>query len=707
MWIDPANPQRMIEANDGSANVSVNGGETWTPQTVPTAQFYHVITTSDVPYHVCGAQQDNSTACVSSQGGGGGFGGAGGANQVFYSVGGGESGYIAVDPRNPDIFFAGSYGGLLTRFNRKTGQLRAVDPFPDNPMGYASKDIAERFQWTFPIVYSPTDPSVLYVGSQHVWKTNNEGQSWTRISPDLSRHDPSTMGDSGGPITRDETGVETYAVVFTIAPSPKDGNLIWAGSDDGYVQVTRDGGNSWKNVTPKDMPDFARISLIEASPFRPGTAYVAANHYQHDDFKPYVYRTDDYGETWTKIVNGVAERDFARAIREDPKRAKLLYLGTEHGIYVSFDDGANWQSLKQNLPDTPIHDIKVEERDLVIATHGRAFYIMDDISPLRQWGAQTTTNLYLFKPNDVLRGLDRSLAFDYSLKQPAQKVTVDILDGQGQVIRTFTNTAAEASAPRGRGNAEGGGGEDGGFGRQPDPKPPVAAGLHRMNWDIRYPGAVDFPGMIMWAASTRGPIAPPGNYQVRVTADGETATQPFAIRREPHLLGDVTDADLQKQFDLAMQVRNKTSQANEAVLMVRGIKPQIADRKSKLDAKAGPTAKALDDLEKSLSTVEGDIYQVKLQSGQDPLNYPIKLNNKIAALQGVIESADTQPTEQDVDVFKTLSDQLGKEISTLDTTLDVKLPQVNKMLQKQKLPPIEKKPLDPNAGKDKPKTNPQ
>ena len=258
MWIDPSNPQRMIEGNDGSANVSVNGGETWTDEDVPTAQFYHVITTPDVPYHVCGAQQDNSTACVSSQAAGG-FGGATGADRVFYSVGGGESGYIAVNPRDPDIFFAGSYGGLITRFNRKTGQLRAVDPFPDNPMGYASKDITERFQWTFPIVYSPVDPSVLYVGSQHVWKTNNEGQTWTRISPDLSRHDPTTMGDSGGPITRDETGVETYAVVFSIAPSPKDGNLIWAGSDDGYVQVTRDAGKTWKNVRRRTCP-ILRVS---------------------------------------------------------------------------------------------------------------------------------------------------------------------------------------------------------------------------------------------------------------------------------------------------------------------------------------------------------------------------------------------------------------------------------------------------------------
>jgi photosystem II stability/assembly factor-like uncharacterized protein len=699
MWIDPTNPLRMIEANDGSANVSVNGGETWTDQDVPTSQFYHVTTTTDVPYHVCGAQQDNSTACVSSQGGGG-FGG--GADRVFYSVGGGESGYIAVDPRNPDIFFAGSYGGLITRFNRKTGVQREVNPYPDNPMGYPSKDIAERFQWTFPIVYAPTDPKTLYVSSQHVWKTTNEGQSWTRISPDLTRHDPNTMAGSGGPITKDETGVETYAVVFALAPSPKDGNLIWAGSDDGYVQVTRDGGKTWKNVTPKDMPDFARISIIEASPHRPGTAYVAANHYQHDDFKPYVYRTDDFGETWTKIVTGVGDRDFARVVREDTKRAKLLYLGTEHGIYVSFDDGAKWESLKQGLPDTPVHDMKVEERDLVIGTHGRGFYIMDNISPLRQWGAQTTSNLYLFKPNDVLRGLDRGLSIDYSLKNPAQKVTIDFMDAQGKVIRTYTGTPADFEK---KPDAPAPSPED--FFRPQEPKAPVAAGIHRLNWDIRYPGATDFPGMIMWAASSRGPVAPPGTYAVRVTADGESQMQQFAIRRETTLLADVTDADLQKQFDLAMKVRNRSSDANEAVLLVRGIKPQIKDRAGKLDSKAGPTAKALDELEKSLSTVEGEIYQVKNQSGQDPLNYPIKLNNKIAALQGVIESADVQPTEQSYEVFEMLSTRLSAQLAALDNTVKTKLPQVNALLQKQKLAPIKAEPLDPKADKDKPKSDRQ
>jgi photosystem II stability/assembly factor-like uncharacterized protein len=692
MWIASNDSTRMIEANDGGAAVSVNGGETWTPETMPTSQFYHVVTTAHVPYHVCGAQQDNSTACVSSQPPQGGPGGSGGGvDQVFYSAGGGESGYIASDPRNPDIFFAGSYGGLITRLDRRTGQQRAVNPYPDNPMGYASADIVERFQWTFPIVLAPANPGVLYVGSQHLWKSTNEGQSWTKISPDLTRHDPRTLGASGGPITRDNTGVETYATIFSIAPSPKDGNVIWTGSDDGYVQVTRDGGTSWKNVTPMELGDHARISLVEASPFRAGTAYVAANRYQQDDFQPYVFRTDDYGQTWTKIITGIAPNDFARAIREDIKVAKLLYLGTEHGVYISFDDGGNWQSLRQNLPDTPVHDIAVEQRDLVIGTHGRGFYVMDHIAALRQGGLRTTSSFHLYKPEDALRGLDRSVAIDYYLKQPAQKVTLEFLDAEGKVIRTFTGTPQAGEAPQ-----RPQGGEDEGFRRPPDPRPPVTAGLNRLTWDMRYPGSTEFPGLIMWAASTRGPQAPPGAYQVRATADGESATQSFAIRRDTRVLKDVTDQDLREQFDLAMKVRDKASQANEAVLLIRGIKVQITDRRSKLGDKALAARKALDEFEQALSAVEGEIYQVKLQSSQDPLNFPIKLNNKIAALQGIIESADIRPTEQTYTVFRTLSNRLDEQLAKMDASVKTTMPPVNQLLQREKVEPIKAEAAKPS-----------
>ena len=346
LWIAPTDPRRMINSNDGGANVSINGGETWTDQEFPTAQFYNVVTTAHVPYHVCGAQQDNSTACVSSTGDG-----------ALYDVGGGESGYIAPDPEDTDVFYAGSYGGFLTRINRRTGERRAINVWPDNPMGFSAGDIKERFQWTYPIVIAPTDPNTLYATSQHVWRTTNEGQSWERISSDLTRHDPATLGPSGGPITLDQTGVETYAVVFTLAPSAVDGRVIWAGSDDGYVHVTRDGGATWQKVTPPDLPEFTRISLIEASPHDAATAYLAGNRYQRADRAPYVYKTRDYGKTWTKIVGGLPPTDFPRAIREDKKRPGLLFLGTENGIFVSFDDGEAWQSLRLDLPVTPVHGI--------------------------------------------------------------------------------------------------------------------------------------------------------------------------------------------------------------------------------------------------------------------------------------------------------------------------------------------------------------
>ena len=649
LWIAPNDPKRMINSNDGGANVTVNGGESWTDQDYPTAQFYNAFVTAHVPYHVCGAQQDNSTACVPSTGG------------DLYTVGGGESGYIAPDPEDTDVFYAGSYGGLLTRINRRTGERRAINVWPDNPMGFSSSDITERFQWTYPIVIAPTDPNTLYVTSQHVWKSTTEGQSWQRISPDLTRHDPSTMGPSGGPITLDQTGVETYATIFTLAPSPLDGAVIWAGSDDGLVHVTRDGGKSWNKVTPADLPDFTRISLIEASPHAAGTAYLAGNRYQRADRAPYVYKTTDFGSTWTKIVNGIPANDFARAIREDPKRKGLLFLGTETGIYVSADDGAAWQSLRLELPVTPVHGIQVKNDDLVIATHGRSFYVMDHIGVLRQ-GRRETTNepVVLFDPADATRSVSRGLVVDYYLKQAADRVTIEFLDGQGQPIRTFTGTAPPAG---GRGDATGGEEEEGGGRGGPPPRVTGRAGMNRFTWDMRYPGAREFPNLILWAGSTRGPQAPPGRYAVKLTASGATRTQEFEIRRNAAIPG-VTDADLHEQFKLARQINERVSAANEAVLRIRSLKEQIAQRAAKTSNAAIRTAG--EGLAAKLTDVEGEIYQHRNRSSQDPLNFPIRLNNKLAALQGIVESGDYRPTDQAYAVFKDLSARLDAQLERLE-----------------------------------------
>ena len=671
LWIAPDNPQRMANSNDGGANVTLDGGQNWTEQDFPTAQFYNVITTSHVPYHVCGAQQDNSTACVPSTGG------------DLYPVGGGESGYIAPDPEDTDVFYAGSYGGLLTRINRRTGERRNINIWPDNPMGHSASDITERFQWTFPIVFSKTDPNVLYATSQHVWRTTNEGQSWERISPDLTRHDPSTMGPSGGPITLDQTGVETYATVFTLAPSALDGNIIWAGSDDGLVHVTRDGGKNWQNVTPKDLPEFTRVSLIEASPHAPGTAYLAGNRYQRSDRAPYVYKTSDFGRTWTKIVTGLPGDDFARAIREDTQRKGLLFLGTETGTYVSFDDGARWQSLRLDMPVTPVHGIEVKDNDLVIGTHGRSFYILDNISVLRQATASMTNEaLVLFDPADAVRSVSRGVFVDYYLREQAGSVTIDILDAAGTVIRTFESAAKPPAAER---PAEMEEEEEGPRRGGPAPRVTGAKGMNRFTWDMRYPNAVDFPGMIMWAASTRGPAAPPGRYQVRVTAGGASKTQDFEIRRNAAVPG-VTDADLQAQFDLAMQISERVSEANRAVIRIREIKEQITDRIGKAtDASIKTSGQAL--IEK-LTAVEGEIYQHRLRSGQDPLNYPIRLNNKLAALQGTVESGDYPPTDQARAVFKELSGRLDQQLSRLDALVKSEVAAFSRTLEAAGLAPI-------------------
>ena len=677
LWIAPSEPARLINANDGGANVSTNGGESWTDQDYPTAQFYNVFTTAHVPYHVCGAQQDNSTACVPSSGGG-----------ELYAVGGGESGYIAPDPQNVDVFYAGSYGGLLTRINRRTGERRAINIWPDNPMGFSASDITERFQWTFPIIIAPTDPKTLYATSQHVWKSVNEGQSWQRISPDLTRHDPATLGPSGGPITLDQTGVETYATVFTLAPSAINGSVIWAGSDDGVVHVTRDAGKSWSNVTPAGLPPFTRISLIDASPHDPATAYLAGNRYQRSDRAPYVYKTSDYGKSWTKIVNGVRADDFPRAVREDPKRKGLLFLGTETAFYVSFDDGGWWQPLTTGLPVTPVHGIQVKNDDVVIGTHGRSFYVMPNIGILRQASRETTNEpVVLFDPSDAVRSVAPSVAIDYYLKQAADKVTVEILGADDKTITTFTGTPGQPTGRGGRGEAAGGGDdEEGGGGRgAPPARVGVAAGMNRFSWDLRYPNARDFPGLILWSGSTRGPIAPPGRYKVKLTAQGVSKTQEFAIVRNTNV-PTVSDRDLVEQFTLAKQVNDKVTVAHEAVLRIRSLKDQVAARTAaSTDARLKTAGQSLTD---KLTSVEGEIYQYRNRSNQDPLNYPIRLNNKLAALQGLVESGDAKPTDQSYAVFKDLSARLDKELARLEAVVKADVPGFNSLLTGLKLEPI-------------------
>lgn len=728
LWIASNDAQRMIEANDGGANVSFNGGRSWTEQDQATAQFYHVVTTNHFPYRVCGAQQDNSTLCGPSRKGGGID------ISDWYDVGGGESGYIAVRPDTPDVVFAGSYGGFLTRKDIKTEFERDINPWPNNPMGHDAADAKYRFQWTFPIVISPHNPSRMYVGSSVIFQTDNEGQTFKPISPDLTRHDPKTLGSSGGPITKDQTSVEYYGTVFTIAESPRTAGVIWAGSDDGLVHVTRDGGKTWKNVTPTGLPEWARISMIEPSNFSAGTAYVAANRFQLDDMRPYLYRTNDYGATWTPITNGIPATEFTRVLREDPERTGLLYAGTERGVWVSFDDGANWQSLRRNLPIVPIHDLAVKEGDLIAATHGRSFWILDDLSALRQLSPQITrTPAHLFKPRKVYRagfgggggtgaaGGHPSGAnppsggvIYYWLAQPRQLVTMDFLDRQGKVIRSFTSqqdptvaadsirgdsirTARNDSLRRAgvapdtavRSEARGEespAGEEGPIRRPPPPRVANKAGLNMFAWNLRYPDASVFENMILWAGGTSGPVALPGAYSVRMNVNGQRYTQPLVIVKDPRTTA--SDADLREQFNFLIRIRDKTSQANDAVKTIRNIKVQLADREKRLPAdKRAAFSSAANALTTRLSAVKGEIYQVRNQSGQDPLNYPIKLNNKIAALSGVVGGTAARPTSQSYTVYSDLSAQLDRQLQEMRSALVV-LPSINATLIAAGLPPI-------------------
>ena len=684
LWIAPDDSDRMVNANDGGANVSFNGGRTWTDQDYSTAQFYRVITTEHTPYHICGGQQDNSTACIPVRGWNQMAARGPGNRTWYYAVGGCESGYVAPNPINLDVFYAGCYGGALSRFDMATGATRAVNVWPENPMGQSSEDLIERVQWTFPIVFSHHDPDVLYTGTQKVWRTTNEGQSWEQISPDLTRADPATMGPSGGPITRDQTGVETYATVFAVAPSYHDPQVIWAGSDDGLVHVTRDGGTNWVNVTPPDAPDYVRINTVEASPNTRGKAYVSGIRYLVDDDRsPYVWKTEDYGASWTKIVNGLPGDDFIRATREDPKRPGLLYAASERTVYVSFDDGGQWQPLSLNLPVVQVSDLVVEENDVVIATHGRSFWVLEDIGPLRQMNDEVAAaDSWLFEPTDPVRGIDRGASFQYYLAQDAERVSIEVLDAAGEVVRSYEGVASdeeeeeEDDSPFAR--FFGGGGAA---------TPSVKAGAHSFRWDLRYPAWTDFDGRIMWAARPMGPTAVPGSYTVRMTVDdGAPQTRDFEVLVNPNLDG-VTVADLRERFELAIEIRDRVSAANEAVIKVRDIEGQIAERLEETDE--DEIEEQAEVVEENLNVVEAEIYQVRNQSNQDPLNYPIKLNNKLAALLGVVESSESRPTDQSYDVFEHLSALLDEQLSQMEIVIRRDLGALNDLLIREGLEPIE------------------
>jgi photosystem II stability/assembly factor-like uncharacterized protein len=696
LWIAPDNPLRMIESNDGGAAVSNDGGLNWSPEgNQPTAQFYRVALDNDFPYHAYGAQQDNTTVRTATRTTAGGI-----TDKDWYDVGGGESGWIAPDPRDSEIVYAGSYGNLITRQDHRTGQMRNINPWPDNPMGYGADALKYRFQWSFPIVFSPHDPKVLYAGGNVLMKTVSEGQSWEPISGDLTRNDKSKQASSGGPITQDNTSVEYYDTIFTVMESPVAKDLIWVGTDDGLVQITRDGGKNWQNVTPPGIPEWSQINSIDASPFDAGTAYVAATAYKLDDFRPYLYKTADFGKTWKKIVNGIPEGDFTRVVKVDPNRRGLLVAGTEFGLFISLDDGENWKPFQLNLPVVPIADVAFQKRDkeIVIATQGRSFWVFDDLPLLYQLNdAVTTTDAHLFRPADTYRvgggrgfGGGRGPAavgenppagavVHYWLKGRGD-VTLEFLDAAGKIVNTYSS---KAPAARPAAAPEDEGGEENPFRGAPPPRVTANAGMNRFVWNLRYPDATTFPGLIMWAGNVTGPRVPPGKYTVRLTVDGKSQSETFELKKDPRL--STTPEEYAKQISLALQIRDKLSETNGAVVRIREVRKKLVEYASSGDAKVADAAKSLNG---KLTAIEGDLYQTRNRASEDPLNFPIKLNNKLAYVMGEIESSDNQPTAQSYVVYEDLATEVNGKLRSLNGLLTTDLAAFNKLVRDANIPAV-------------------
>ena len=726
LWIASNDPQRLIESNDGGANVSFNGGKTWTDQDFATAQFYHVTTTNHFPYHVCGAQQDNSGVCGPSAAPGGiGRG-------EWYDVSG-ESGYIVALPDTPEVTFGGDNSAFLARIDHRTGAFRMVSPWPDSPDGHAAAEGRYRFQWTAPLLISPHDPRVLYAGANVIFKTADEGQTWTAISPDLTRHDPRTLGPSGGPITLDQTTAEYYATVFALAESPLQAGVLWAGSDDGLINLSQDGGKTWSNVTPKELGDFTRVSIIEPSHYAVGTAYVAANRYQLEDLAPYIWKTTDFGKTWTKIVTGIPASEFVRVVREDPVRQGLLFAGTERGVWVSFDDGANWQRLRRNLPIVPVHDLAIKAGDLVAATHGRSFWILDDITPLRQLTADAVAgDAFLFKPRDAWRvewggfgggsaahpvgkNPPSGVMVSYWLKAKNQDVTLEVLDSAGRVIRSFSSkqdslvaidSARTDSVKRFRTDSVRKAGvtdstkldsivsasfadtiadENKPWPQRPPamPRLPNKAGTNLFVWDMHWPDARPFWGNA--GISTQGPLTLPGAYSVRLTAGGKQFTQSFRLLVDPR--SRASAAELRAQFAFVAQVRDTVNAVTSGIIRLRNTRSQLEDQLAALPAR-DKTRTPVQALITKLSAIEDTLYQTRLRADEDGLVYPPRSAERLSSLTFVAGAGDAAPTQPARDVFALFAPDLQRGLSALTVALTTDLAAVNAALVRAKRPAV-------------------
>ncbi len=674
LWIASNNPQRMVIGDDGGGQVTFNGGQGWSSYyTSATAQIYQVTTDNQFPYMIYGAQQDNSTFAIKNRTSGSGI-----TERDWWPVAGGESGYIAPDPEDPNVTFGGSYGGYLNKYDKELGLSDRIDVWPDNPMGAGAKDLKYRFQWTFPIIFSPHNSDVLYATSQHVHRSTNEGMSWEEISPDLSRNDTTKQDESGGPITKDDTSVEYYNTIFTFVESPIEPGLLWAGSDDGLIHISRNNGESWENVTPRGLPE-AMISILDASHHDPGTAYFAATRYKFNDFQPMIYKTTNYGRSWDKITDGIPAMDFTRAVREDPNKAGLLYAGTETGLYISFDAGENWQSFQLNLPATPITDLAVHKRDkdLIVATQGRSFWVFDDLPVLHQISEEITeAEHHLFDPEDTYL-FGRGGNFDpagttgqnptpgavvyYMLGDDvSEEIKLEFLDMRENVIQTYSSKKDDRDRPVKESPL---------FYEEEDQRRPSVvsdkAGLNKFAWDLEYPGVTDLDGrQILWAGNTSGPDAVPGTYKVRMYIGEEmVGEQDFEVMKDPRLT-DVTQQDLIAQFELVQTINAKLDTTHKAINRIKKVRDEINELMGEAESNEALQEKAKAMLT-AITAIEEELYQTKAEATQDVLNFPIKLNNKLAALKGTVATGFGRPTDQQYAVFEELGAKVDVQLQKL------------------------------------------
>ncbi|MCE2894757.1 MAG: glycosyl hydrolase [Flammeovirgaceae bacterium] len=675
LWIDPANNQRMAIADDGGAQISNDGGENWTTyHNQPTAQFYRVTTDNSFPYNILGAQQDNTSVRIPHRTDGNSI-----TDKDWIALSIGESAHLAPDPTNPNIIYGSDYKGYMSMQNLDNGQERSTNVWPDLPAGSGVEVMKYRFNWNYPLVFSKHDSKKLFAGSNHLHSTINGGQSWQEISPDLTRGEPETIKSSGGPITQDNTGAEYYANIFVISESPYAKDEIWTGSDDGLIHVTTDGGKNWKNVTPPQSPKYNMWNSIDVNPFVKGGAYAVATSYKFGDYTPYIYKTTDFGKTWTVITTGIPKEEFVRVVRADPKRQGLLYAGTEKGMWVSFDDGASWNKFQLNLPPVPVADLAVKDDNLIAATHGRSFWMIDDLTPLHQLKAEMGANAsILFKPAANYRmpsqggyreprkgeGENRpgGVLVHYYLKSVDEKteIKLEFLTSNGEVIKSYSNKAKERSEQL-----------------------TLKAGGNRFVWDMRYAGYKTFPGMVFYGSPNQGPKAVPGKYKVRLLVNGESQEQEFEILKDPRVA--TTPEEFRAQFDYLIKVRDKVTDANHGVIDIRKIKEDLGSLKHKVgtEAQYKELIDAVKKFEEELTTHENNIHQTKNRSVQDPLNYGIKMNNRLAHLMVEQAAGDFPPTQQGEQVREMLTKMVDDELLKLRSTINQNTERINNMAKEK------------------------